>query len=139
MLTRQTSYTGDGMVANVAYDLFTGSTADGDAEYEIMIWLSAIGGAGPISSTGSTIATPTVAGAAWDLYSGQNGQMQVYSFVAPSARESFDADIAEFVTYLINEQGLPAIQILQSAGAGTEPFVGSNAKFITTAYSLDVN
>ena len=127
------------MVANVAYDLFTSSTAEGDNEFEIMIWLSAIGGAGPISSTGSTIATPTVAGATWDLYEGENGQMHVYSFVAPQARESFDADIAEFVTYLTTEQSLPADQFLLSAGAGTEPFVGTGAKFVTTDYSLAVN
>lgn len=40
-------YTGTSIVANVAYDLFTSSTASGSAEYEIMIWLAALGGAGP--------------------------------------------------------------------------------------------
>lgn len=45
------TYDGKDVVADVAYDLFTSSTAAGDEEFEIMIWLAAIGGAGPISST----------------------------------------------------------------------------------------
>ena len=44
------SYTGSDIVADVSYDMFTSSTAGGSNEYEIMIWLAAIGGAGPISS-----------------------------------------------------------------------------------------
>jgi len=40
------SYTGDSVVADVSYDLFTSSTVDGTEEYEIMIWLAALGGAG---------------------------------------------------------------------------------------------
>lgn len=42
---------GSNVVADVAYDLFTSSTADGDEEFEIMIWCAALGNAGPISST----------------------------------------------------------------------------------------
>uniref|UniRef100_L2FHU4 Xyloglucan-specific endo-beta-glucanase n=1 Tax=Colletotrichum fructicola (strain Nara gc5) TaxID=1213859 RepID=L2FHU4_COLFN len=133
------SYSGSGLVANVAYDLFTSSTASGSAQYEIMIWLGSLGGAGPISATGSTIATPTVAGRTWNLYKGTNGQMTVFSFVAPSNVQSFSGDLKAFVTYLINSQGLPSSQILQSIGAGTEPFVGSNAVFTTSAYTAVLN
>lgn len=127
------------MVANVAYDLFTASTTGGSPEYEIMIWLGAYGGAGPISSTGSTIATPTVAGYSWKLYKGVNGQMTVFSFVASSTVTSFSGDLKAFLTYLSSNQGLPTSQYLQSIGAGTEPFTGSNAVFSTTAYSAVVN
>ncbi|ORY55263.1 cell 12a endoglucanase [Pseudomassariella vexata] len=130
------SYTGSSIVADVAYDLFTGSSASGSAEYEVMIWLAAIGGAGPISSTGSTIATPTIAGTTWNLYSGPNGDMTVFSFVAPSQVTSFDGDIMDFVNYLIQSQGMSSSQILQSIGAGTEPFTGSDAVFTTSAFSL---
>lgn len=45
------SYDGSSLVADVAYDMFTSSSAGGDEEFEIMVWLAAIGGAGPISST----------------------------------------------------------------------------------------
>lgn len=42
----------------------------------------------------------------------------------------------EFVNYLTGKQGLPKSQILQSAGAGTEPFVGSNAVLTVSGFSL---
>lgn len=45
------SYSGSGILADVAYDTFTSSTGSGNAEYEIMVWMDAIGGAGPISSS----------------------------------------------------------------------------------------
>lgn len=39
------SYTGTDIVADVAYDLFTSSSASGDDEFEIMVWTAALGGA----------------------------------------------------------------------------------------------
>lgn len=83
------SYTGSSIVADVAYDMFTSSTAGGTSAYEIMIWLAALGGAGPISSTGSPVATVTIDGVSWKLYSGLNGSMKVFSFVASSQATSF--------------------------------------------------
>lgn len=44
------TYSGENIVTNVAYDVFTSSTAEGSEEFEIMVWLAALGGAGPISS-----------------------------------------------------------------------------------------
>lgn len=133
------TYTGSNMVADVAYDMFTSSSASGSAEYEVMIWLAALGGAGPISSTGSPIATVTIAGTSWKLYKGPNGSMTVFSFVASSSVASFSGDLKAFFSYLISSQGLSSSQILQSIGAGTEPFVGSNAVLTTSAYSCSVN
>ena len=132
------TYTGTSIVANVAYDLFTSSTASGSAEYEIMIWLAALGGAGPISSTGSPVATPSLAGSSWKLYSGMNGNMKVFSFVASSSVASFSGDLMQFVKYLESSQGLSGSQVLQSVGAGTEAFTGSNAVLTVSAYSLSV-
>lgn len=130
------TYTGSNIVANVAYDLFTGSTATGTQEYEVMIWMSALGGAGPISSTGSAIATVTIAGKSFKLYKGPNGKMTVFSFVAVNPINSWNGDINLFLVYLRGYQGLPRSQILQSVGAGSEPFSGSNAVFTTTAFTL---
>jgi xyloglucan-specific endo-beta-1,4-glucanase len=101
-----------------------------------MIWLDALGGAGPISSTGSTVATPTIGGVAWDLYSGPNGDTTVYSFVAQSAQESFSGDLLNFFSYLESNEGFSSSQYLTSIGAGTEPFTGTNAVLTTSAYSL---
>lgn len=116
------SYTGSSIVADVSYDLFTSSTATGSNEYEIMIWLAALGGAGPISSTGSAVATVTLAGNSFKLYKGPNGSTTVFSFVAVSEVTSFSGDIKTFLQYLITNQGLSSSQYLTSVGAGTEPF-----------------
>lgn len=139
-LTRldSTSYTGSDIVADVAYDLFLSSTADGDAEYEIMIWLAALGGAGPISSTGKSVASTTIGDVSWDLWSGKNGNMQVYSFVASSPTKSFSGNLMEFFQYLEKNQGLQSSLYLTDVQAGTEPFTGSQADFTTSSYSVSV-
>ncbi|KAL3472884.1 concanavalin A-like lectin/glucanase domain-containing protein [Aspergillus californicus] len=130
---------GTDVVANVAYDLFTTSSPGGSSEYEIMIWLAALGGAGPISSTGSSIATVTLGGVSWNLWYGLNGSMKVYSFVASSTTESFSADLIDFINYLESSQGLSSSQYLTHVQAGTEPFVGSNAYLDVTTYSVEVS
>lgn len=131
-------YTGSNIIANVAYDLFT-SSGSTTPEYEVMIWLSALGGAGPISSTGSPIASVNLAESAWKLYKGVNGQMTVFSFVADTAVEDFCGELMDFVDYLVDEQGVSDTQVLLSIGAGTEPFSGSEAVFKTERYSVKVN
>lgn len=133
-------YTGEGdFTANVAFDLFSGETADGDAAYEFMIWLGAFGGAGPISSTGSPIDSADLASSTWDLYQGVNGQMTVFSFVASSGNvESFSGDLTEFTNYLVSNHNVANTQVLQSVGAGTEPFVGTNVVFTTSSYAATV-
>lgn len=138
--TIEYSYTYDGtLVADVAYDLFTSSTADGSNEYEIMIWLAALGGAGPISSTGSAVATTTIAGVSFSLYSGPNGDTTVYSFVAESETTSFSGDLMDFFNYLSSNQGFPTSQYLTTVEAGTEPFTGTNAVLTVSSYSVAVN
>ncbi|KAG7119084.1 Endoglucanase cel12C like protein [Verticillium longisporum] len=135
----QWSYTGTGVVANVAYDLFTSSDCSAKPEYEVMIWLAALGGAGPISATGKPIATVTISGVSWQLYKGAHSQMTVFSFVATKQQTNYNGDVADFIKYLAASQGLPGSQCLYSIGAGTEPFVGTNAKFDTTGYSVSLS
>ncbi|RAQ51160.1 endoglucanase-1 precursor [Aspergillus flavus] len=130
------SYTGDNLVGDVAYDIFTSSTAGGNAEYEIMIWTAALGGAGPISTTGSPIDTPTIGGKTWKLYQGTNAATTVFSFVAPSEIQDYSGNLAEFFTYLAEKQSFPASQYYLSIGAGTEPFTGQNAVFTTSSYTI---
>lgn len=105
-----------------------------------MIWLAALGGAFPISSTGTTpIATPTIGGISWNLYSGPNGATTVYSFVASREQTDFSGDINDFLTYLQQNEGLSSSQYLLSIQAGTEPFTGENAELKTTAYSVSLS
>lgn len=132
------SYSGSNVVADVSYDMFTSSSASGSNEYEIMVWLAALGGAGPISSTGSPIATVSLAGSTFKLYKGPNGSTTVFSFVASSQITNFSGDLMVFLNYLVSKQGLPKSQVLINIGAGTEPFTGSNAVFKTSAYSVSL-
>jgi xyloglucan-specific endo-beta-1,4-glucanase len=119
--------------------MFTSSTATGANEYEIMIWLAALGGAGPLSSTGSPIATPTIGGKSWKLFSGPNGQTTVYSFVATSEITSYSGDIKLFLAWLVANEGFSTNQYLTSIGAGTEPFDGSDAVLSVSAYSISID
>ncbi|KAJ0106979.1 glycoside hydrolase family 12 protein [Diaporthe amygdali] len=133
------SYTGSSIVADVAYDLWLAPTSGGTNKYEIMVWLAAYGGAGPISSTGSTpIATTTIAGHTWKLYSGPNGDTTVYSFVADSTITSFSGDLNLFFKYLTSSQGVSTSMYITSLQAGTEPFTGSNAVMTTSSYTISV-
>ena len=105
-----------------------------------MVWLGALGGAGPISSTGSTpVATPTIGGQKFNLFKGPNGSTTVFSFVrAGSDVTNYSGDLMAFFTYLEQNQGVSSSQYLVSVGAGTEPFTGSNA-VLSNTYSLAIN
>ncbi|KAF1777860.1 Concanavalin A-like lectin/glucanase domain [Phytophthora cactorum] len=120
------SYSTLALIADVAYDLFTSSTAGGSNEYEIMIWLAAYGGAGPISSTGKAIATVTIGSNSFKLYKGPNGS-------TTKTITNFSADLLDFFTYLVKYQAFPSIQFLITLEAGTEPFTGSNAKMTVSS------
>ncbi|KAJ5084727.1 hypothetical protein NUU61_009306 [Penicillium alfredii] len=132
-----TSYSTTNIVANVAYDLFLSSSATGSEEYEIMIWLAALGGAGPVSSTGFAVASTTIAGVTWGLYEGMDVSMKVYSFVASSAITNFSGDLLEFFKYLEQNRGLSSSLYLIKVQAGTEPFTGS-AALTVSSYSAAV-
>ncbi|TKA70308.1 hypothetical protein B0A55_08204 [Friedmanniomyces simplex] len=138
------SYTGTSLVADVAYDMFTAASASGSSEYEIMVWLAAIGGAGPISSSyGSNgkptaVGSTTIGGHTFNLYKGPNGATTVYSFVPTAEITSFSGDIKAFFTYLVKAGDISNTQYLTSVGAGTEPTSGKNAKFTVSAYSMKI-
>lgn len=132
------SYTGSNLDADVAYDTFLSSSPSAEHEYEVMIWLAALGPAGPISSSGSPIATTSLAGVRWKLYSGMNGSMRVYSFVAENEARSFSGDLMDFFGYLQDNQGLSGSLYLTDVQAGTEPFTGADARLTTRAYNVRV-
>ncbi|KAG2144498.1 glycoside hydrolase family 12 protein [Suillus clintonianus] len=137
--------TTESVVADVAYDLFTSNTAGGSNVNEIMIWLANIN-SGPIAAQYNAAgqAVPivqniSIEGYTWDLYSGSNGYNQVYSFLLTSGTiESFSGDVYEFISYLIDNQGMSSSQYLTTAQAGTEATSGT-AEFTTSAYSLTIN
>ena len=124
------------MVANVAFDLWTSSGSSGDYEYEIMIWLAAIGGAGPL---GSQVGSFSYDGTNWSLYEGSNGVQKVYSFVAGSQVQSITSDALPFLKHLVDSGYFSSSQYLRGVQAGTEPFLGNNAQLTTYQYDVVVN
>ncbi|WP_304453715.1 hypothetical protein [Nocardiopsis sp. YSL2] len=133
----------DGTAA-VNYDLWLHDTADpgweDDPADEVMIWLSAHGGAGPI---GGRVATVDVAGQSWDLYRGEilddagNHMWWVHSFVHTEGTTSFDADLTDFTGALVRRGDLREGQYLSSVQAGVEVFRGSG-ELTTRAYRTTV-
>jgi hypothetical protein len=136
VITRQSS--SGTPIVDVAYDLWLAPTSGGSNAYEIMVWLGAYGGAGPISATGSAIATVTIGGASYKVYYGLNGSVKVYSFVASTTNSNFNGDLNLFFKYLTSSQGVPKNYWITSLQAGTEPFTGSNVVLTTSAYSISV-
>jgi len=128
------------LVADVSYDLWlstssTGTGSSSTSSYEVMVWLSAKGGAGP---AGSQIGTATVGGVTWKLFKGTVSTWTVFSFVAPSDITNFNQDLKAFLTYLSSNQGVSTSQYLVQVQAGTEPFIGS-ATLSTSSYSVSIN
>ncbi|KAF9464549.1 concanavalin A-like lectin/glucanase domain-containing protein [Collybia nuda] len=129
-----------GLVADVSYDLWLSNTAgtggaSSSSTYEVMIWLSTRGGAGP---AGSQIGTVNINGVNWKLFRGNVSTWVVFSFVAPNEISGYDSDLKPFLTYLTSSQGVSSSQFLVQAQAGTEPFIGS-ARLTTTSYSISIN
>ncbi|KAI1823324.1 endoglucanase [Xylaria intraflava] len=126
----QWQYGGSNIRADVAYDLFTAADPNHDTssgDYELMIWLARIGGVYPI---GSSTGTVTIDGKSWELYVGYNGNMKVFSFVAPSEVTTFESDVKLFFAHITESQGFPASQQhLLTFQFGSEVFTGSSARF----------
>ncbi|KAK0226347.1 endocellulase [Armillaria fumosa] len=130
-----------GIRADVSYDIWfgvapSGTAASTSSSYEIMIWLSGLGGIQPV---GSQITSNTaVGGHTWNVWRGPNTNWQVISFVATSEIRDFNADLKDFFNYLVAQQGVPSTQYVQAIQSGTEPFTGS-AQLMTTSYSVSLS
>ncbi|KAJ3809688.1 glycoside hydrolase family 12 protein [Lentinula aff. lateritia] len=128
------------LVADVSYDTWLSNDASSSGSsststFEIMIWLSSRGGAGP---AGSQVGTADVDGVTWNLFQGVVETWTVFSFVAPGEITDFNSDLLPFYTFLIDNHGVPSSQFLVQAQAGTEPFVGS-ATLSTSSYEISIN
>ncbi|KAL7415054.1 concanavalin A-like lectin/glucanase domain-containing protein [Mrakia frigida] len=119
------------LVADVSYDLWLGTDLISKSKFEIMIWLSARGGALP---AGSKISTVSIGGYSWSLYQGVVDTWTVYSFVTNSGEiTNFKNDLKLFITYLTTNKGVSTSLLLTGVQAGTEPFSGS-ATLTTTSF-----
>ncbi|PCH40472.1 glycoside hydrolase family 12 protein [Wolfiporia cocos MD-104 SS10] len=128
-------------VADVSYDIWIGTSASdpgtSTSTFEVMIWVSTEGGAGPL---GSEIASDiSVGGYSWNLYEGFNTYWQTVSFVTNQGNiNDFSSDLKDYFNYLIDNYNMTNSMYLQSVEAGTEPFVGT-ATLLTNSYTVTVN
>jgi len=79
-------------VFNAAYDIWADSN-----KYEIMVWLGAYGGAGPL---GASVEKATVGGHTWDVHKGTNGANDVFSFIISSNIKSGSVDILAILEWI---------------------------------------
>ncbi|OWY93041.1 Glycoside hydrolase [Phytophthora megakarya] len=138
--TMEYTYKYDGnIITNVAYDLFTSPRIGGETAYELMVWLAALGGAWPLTSTGQPIKTVTLGGVDFNLYQGWNNKTKVFTYVAKNMATSFSADLKQFFDELPADNTIETTQYLTHVQAGTEPFQGKNATLTVSKYSAAVH
>lgn len=75
-----------------AYDIWANGSG-----YEIMLWLNKTGAVGPI---GTEVATASVGGYSWAVYSGSNGSNPVYSFLNTGSATSGTVDILAVLRWI---------------------------------------
>lgn len=108
-----------------------------------MVWLASFNGAKPIGQQVQLAQPLTIGGVVFDLWHGRGepgtNPWEVFSFVARTETRQFSADLNQFFKFLTKTQGVPANYFLQTVGAGTEPFTGSNAVFTVSPYTMSLN
>lgn len=110
-----------------AYDVWfdpTGKTNGQNNGAEIMIWVNHRGRPQPV---GSKVATATLAGAVWDVWSGRandNGGWNVISYVRQQPANSFSGNILAFADDASARGQLQRSWYLTSVQFGFEPWIG---------------
>ncbi|MBE8475579.1 GH12 family glycosyl hydrolase domain-containing protein [Streptomyces justiciae] len=126
-----------GAVYDAAYDIWLDPTprTDGVNRTEIMIWFNRVGSVQPV---GSPVGSATVAGRQWQVWSGNNGGNDVLSFVAPSAIDSWNFDVMDFVRQAVSRGLAQDNWYLTSIQAGFEPWQ-NGAGLAVNSFSSSVN
>ncbi|KAI0311192.1 concanavalin A-like lectin/glucanase domain-containing protein, partial [Amylostereum chailletii] len=131
-----------GIRADVSYDIWLGVAPSGTAaskasSYEIMIWLSGLGGIQPVGS--QVTAGAQVGNHTWNVWTGPNANWEVISFVSAAGNiNDFNADLKDFFNYIVANHGVASSQYVQAIQTGTEPFTGS-ANLMIHSFSVALN
>jgi hypothetical protein len=80
-----------------SYDIW-----DSDYDYEVMLWVNQHGAVGPIGTPQGSV---TLGGHSWQVYKGDNGSNQVFSFVRTSDSEQGSVDILPILRWLKDDKG----------------------------------
>ncbi|MDX3520514.1 GH12 family glycosyl hydrolase domain-containing protein [Streptomyces scabiei] len=126
-----------GAAYDAAYDIWLDPAprTDGVNRTEIMIWFNRVGSVQPV---GSPVGSATVAGRQWQVWSGNNGTNDVLSFVAPSAIDSWNFDVMDFVRHTVSRGLAQDSWYLTSVQAGFEPWQ-NGAGLAVNSFSSTVN
>lgn len=116
--------TPDSGTYNAAYDLWFDPVANqsGQNAAELMIWVDRRGDIQPI---GSPVATVTIDGARWEVWTGNTG-WNVISYVRAEPTESVDLDLTAFTADAVERGSVGSNWYLNSVQAGFEPWVGGS-------------
>ncbi|WP_053847200.1 cellulose binding domain-containing protein [Streptomyces sp. NRRL B-24085] len=126
-----------GAAYDAAYDIWLDPTprTDGVNRTEIMIWFNRVGSVQPV---GSPVGSATVGGRQWQVWSGNNGGNDVLSFVAPSAIDSWNFDVMDFVRQTVSRGLAQDDWYLTSIQAGFEPWQNGTGLAVNS-FSSSVN
>ena len=122
---------------DVAYDLWTNSapTTGGQPDgSEIMIWLNSRGGVSPF---GSRVATATIAGLSWDVWTGRQASWNIVSYVLRGGSTAVDnLDVKALIDDSVARGTTNAAHYLLDAEAGFEIWKGGQG-LATSSFSFN--
>ncbi|CAE6391367.1 unnamed protein product [Rhizoctonia solani] len=129
------------LIADVSYTLWLSSKPESGPEspsstIKVQIWLSNHG-AKPTGSRVKEPATIDIGGLEWELYNGKEKHWRIFTFVATSEQQKYNADLKLFLTYLSTSHKVDLNHYLVAVQAGAEPFQGA-ATLTTTAYTVKI-
>jgi cellulose 1,4-beta-cellobiosidase len=121
---------------DVAYDLWTNSTPTTGGQpngSEIMIWLNSRGGVSPF---GSRVATATIGGLSWDVWTGRQSSWNIVSYVLRGGGTAFNnLDVKALIDDSVARGTTNANHYLLDAEAGFEIWRGGQG-LATTNFSF---
>lgn len=121
-----------GTKSNLAYDIWADSTPKKNGHndaVELMIWLKETGGIKPI---GQQTGTATIGGATWDVWKGENGGVNVISYVRQGYVDAADdLPLTDFVNDAVAQGSVKSTDFLTNIQAGFEPWTGGPGMALT--------
>jgi xyloglucan-specific endo-beta-1,4-glucanase len=131
----------DAASLNVAWDLWL-STESSPSQFtspsdEIMVWVDRQNKEDPIGYEEGVQDTVTIGDAEWELYRGNNGGNEVYSYLRKPSAECATVDLKDFLDDLVARGWVDASKYLISIESGPE-VVRGKGQLVTETYSCDV-
>jgi glycosyl hydrolase family 12/cellulose binding protein with CBM1 domain len=124
----------DDVVANVIYDIQGSSVCGSWMDWNVQVWLAAYGGLLP---TGNLVASPTINGVVYDVYSGFSNGMRTLIFVASTTQQPFSGNLRQFLQWALDNTNAEDSWCIFSVQAGTEAYKGTQATFTAQSLALE--